>query len=83
MFNELNKIGFVVIDGINHYIYSRENGDMYLINGINGSVVRIDKVDLHRPVATPAIIDKSVALLEARLKMVDKVENKEVKETEI
>jgi len=83
MFTELNKTGFIVIDGINHYIYTKENNEMYLINGMSGSVIKIDKIDLYHPIATPDIVEKSIALLESRLKITDKIENKEIKKEEI
>jgi hypothetical protein len=44
---------------------------------MSGSITKIDKIDLHHPIATPDIVDKSVALLESRLKITDKIENKE------
>lgn len=75
LLNELKMIGFVVIEGINHFIFSRGEIDgMYLINGITGSVVRIDRVDeVYRPVPMPSVVEKAISLLETRLEIADKI----------
>lgn len=68
MHNNLNKVGVAVIDGLDHYVYTRNgSGELYIVSSVEGSIIRVEPPDDFLRKNTPDIVEKAVELLERRL----------------
>lgn len=61
-----NFVGSICIDGIKHYLYNKET-EQFLVNSIIGTIIRVDSMSTG--VGVPQIVEKSVELLEERLRI--------------